>query len=1182
MENTTNSFGRKLFVFALMLAAIFALAFTGCEDPINSPTATLTGITAAYTGTAAVYPETPLDTLKAGLTVTANYSNKPSTTLAAADYTLSGTLTVGDSVITVTYQGKETTFTVNVSARHTAPGCECNGNAENCECGADCDCDPCVEPNNDITYSVTQDGGTDGTADTTGIVFTFSASVDSLSLTAADITVGGNAAKGANAVLSGTGTTRTLSPITVTHAGQATVSIAKTGIAAGTQHVTVYKANEAAPTLKGITAVYTPIAATVYPTTPLDDLKAGLTVTAQYSDDSDEETLSENEYDLSVSGNTLTVGPNTITVTYEGKETTFTVTVTAARADPGCECGGNAEDCDCADCECDPCAAPNNDITYTATRADGEDGVTTTTGITFTFSASVTGLTADHISVTSGNGSLTKGALSGSGTSWTLGVTVITPGNVTVAIDKTGIEAGPKDVTVYKAGQTAPTLTGISAVYTQGSTIIYPTTPLNDLKAGLTVTATYNTGAPQQVTAYSLSGTLSAGTSTITVTFEGKTTTFTVTVTVSEPGTPGLAYELINNGTAYCVRKGSVTGGAVVIPATYSGLPVTEIGSVDDYMGAFSYTSITSITIPASVTSIGNYAFSGCTSLTSVTFVEGSQLKTIGDYAFNHLDSLTSVTIPAGVTSIGFGAFAVCTSLTSVTFATDSQLETIGSYAFADCTSITSITIPVSVTEIGDNAFSYWTYSQTIYVELRSREADGAWSSNWHINCNANIIYGVASEIAITQQPNITEYFIGDQLSIYGLEVTATYSDGTTATAYITAAEITGFDSVTAGDKTLTVTYGGKTATFTVTVMDSIIEITQQPNKTVYRIGEQLDITGLEVTYNLREIVSVNLADITGFDSATAGDKTLTVTYNGKTATFTVTVLGNDILLVTNTTEWNAAITTISTGGNNQSYTVYVRGSISVAGSTYNTFGSVSGLTVTLKGDTLSLSSNGNLLRVGVNQTLIIDNGLTLQESVGWNNNDNSLVYITNNARLELKNGTISGNRNYYVTTSNNMYSRGGGVYVDSGGSFTMSGGTIIGNYAYIETTRNDGNNYAYGGGVYNAGTFTMTGGTISGNRAYANGSYNVSKYAYGGGIYNAGTFRIAAGTVYGTGESDLNNIVMGGGSFSNAQGAALYNAGTAQRGTFSIPGDITSEWNSSGTLSTTNDTISVVNGALQ
>jgi hypothetical protein len=126
-------------------------------------------------------------------------------------------------------------------------------------------------------------------------------------------------------------------------------------------------------------------------------------------------------------------------------------------------------------------------------------------------------------------------------------------------------------------------------------------------------------------------------------------------------GTPGLAYELINNGTAYSVSAGTATSGAVIIPASYNGKPVTEIGN-----DAFAEEDITSVTIPESVTSIGNWAFGVCTSLTSVTFAEGSQLTTIGEQAFFRT-SITSVTIPESVTSIGNLAFSQCENLTSIT-----------------------------------------------------------------------------------------------------------------------------------------------------------------------------------------------------------------------------------------------------------------------------------------------------------------------------------------------------------------------------------------------------------------------------------------------------------------------------------------------------------------------------------
>ena len=98
---------------------------------------------------------------------------------------------------------------------------------------------------------------------------------------------------------------------------------------------------------------------------------------------------------------------------------------------------------------------------------------------------------------------------------------------------------------------------------------------------------------------------------------------------------------------------------------------------------------MTSIEIPASVSYIGDGAFSGCSGLTSVTFEEKSKLKTIGTFVFEGCSSLTSVEIPDGVTSIGQGAFSGCSGLTTITI--PDSVTSIGKEAFSHCSSLTSI-----------------------------------------------------------------------------------------------------------------------------------------------------------------------------------------------------------------------------------------------------------------------------------------------------------------------------------------------------------------------------------------------------------------------------------------------------------------------------------------------------------
>ncbi|MEA5099277.1 MAG: leucine-rich repeat protein [Bacteroidales bacterium] len=135
-----------------------------------------------------------------------------------------------------------------------------------------------------------------------------------------------------------------------------------------------------------------------------------------------------------------------------------------------------------------------------------------------------------------------------------------------------------------------------------------------------------------------------------------------------------------------------------------SGLTSVTIGnsvtSIGDY--AFYYcVGLTSITIPNSVTSIGNWAFYYCLSLASITIP--NSVTSIGNYVFSDCSGLTSITIPNSVTSISICAFSGCSGLSSITI--PNSVTSIGSSAFDGCSGLSSITIPNSVTSIGDYAF---------------------------------------------------------------------------------------------------------------------------------------------------------------------------------------------------------------------------------------------------------------------------------------------------------------------------------------------------------------------------------------------------------------------------------------------------------------------------------------------
>ena len=241
--------------------------------------------------------------------------------------------------------------------------------------------------------------------------------------------------------------------------------------------------------------------------------------------------------------------------------------------------------------------------------------------------------------------------------------------------------------------------------------------------------------------------------------------------------TNGLEYTILSS-TDLTVSVSGYSGSSatVLIPETVSNgditYTVTRIAGGRSSTGAFANnTTLTSITIPSTITTIQNYAFYQCTALTeinfnatnmndlssgnnvfynagqdgagitvniganvtripaslfypysnsayapkivTVNFAEGSLCESIGNYAFQYCSSLTSITIPDSITSIGNSAFYNCTTLTSITI--PDSVTSIGSYVFYNCSSLTEITIPENVTSIGDYAFQYCSSLTDVY-----------------------------------------------------------------------------------------------------------------------------------------------------------------------------------------------------------------------------------------------------------------------------------------------------------------------------------------------------------------------------------------------------------------------------------------------------------------------------------
>jgi hypothetical protein len=176
-----------------------------------------------------------------------------------------------------------------------------------------------------------------------------------------------------------------------------------------------------------------------------------------------------------------------------------------------------------------------------------------------------------------------------------------------------------------------------------------------------------------------------------------------------------------NNG-AITITGYTGPGGAVTIPDTTNGYPVTTIGS-----GAFTYcTNLTSVTIPNSVTAIGDQAFFHCSRLTSVMFP--NSVTNIGDEAFTYCTNLISVTIPNSVTSIGNSAFYSCSSLTNVSIGTN--VANIGDGAFAYCARLTAITVDALNSVYSSMDGVLFNQGQSVLIQCPAGKAGGYTISN--------------------------------------------------------------------------------------------------------------------------------------------------------------------------------------------------------------------------------------------------------------------------------------------------------------------------------------------------------------------------------------------------------------------------------------------------------------------
>ena len=300
--------------------------------------------------------------------------------------------------------------------------------------------------------------------------------------------------------------------------------------------------------------------------------------------------------------------------------------------------------------------------------------------------------------------------------------------------------------------------------------------------------------------------------------------------------------------------------------------------------------ALTDVSLNEGLTSIGNYAFQNCAALEKIILPD--TVSSIGSYIFQKDEALKDVTLSSRLTTIPAYAFANCTALEALVI--PKGVTTIKDHAFYQDTALKTFTIPVSVSSIESNAFSYPT-STTVYGVAGSyAESYARWKEFIDITKNATGLALASGKDSMT----IPSYTAFTPTFVFTPEdctdvVVSLESDNTSIVTVQNGLSLYGRGYSGTANITAT-TSSGLTYTFPVTVSSQTgIEVTTLPNKTSYGIGEKKDLSGLVVcmVFSNGDREPVFSYNISGFTTKTAGEKTLTVTRDRYTTTFTIKVV---------------------------------------------------------------------------------------------------------------------------------------------------------------------------------------------------------------------------------------------------------------------------------------------------
>lgn len=973
---------------------------------------TVDSISAVFAqGSQVIYSSASLDSLKSSLTVTANYDD--GTSGVVTGYTLSGTLTEGTSVVTVTYEGKTTTFNVTVSHLVVLDSITAVYNQSDAVYVNT----PLDTLKQDLTVTANYDDGTHS------------------NVIGADYNLSGELSVGT-------------SIITVSYGGKTTTF--NVNVSTGTLEVT------------SIDAVYTQGATAVYAETPLNNLKENLVVTATYTGGTTS-IINANDYTLS---GTLVVGTSTITVTYEGETDTFDVLVSSAPELPVeyqqveylYKTTANSDTInteaqvvpatDAVEIEFEQTAHQssnnfacpfgdwwtniNNGIYCYITKA-GKAYVRCGKNVTIadelalnvkhTLSVYHDTVILDGTSIGEPDGTYASAS--------NHGMRVFTAGNNsgdTVMADSIGYIGKIYSFKIYRndillhdfvpcyrksdsktgmydlvaetfkassgstilAGPDAVTkvLSSISAVYTQGAQVVYPDTTLDTLKSNLVVTATYEDTTTETISAakYTLSGILATGTSTVTATYKNKTATFNVTV-VDRPTLTAIDATFTQGGmTVYPSTSLNSLKSNLVVTTTYSDSSTGTLGDNDYTLTGTLAVGTSTITVTyGSLTDIFDVTVSEEESIVlpleyqQVEYISNDvlastagrvQLSTkfntatdkmevdfmptsfssysstllgcpVGDYwndnskgCYSYITSSGEMTVRCGKNvKVAAASDAPLTALTANTrYILSVYHDTVlinglscgtpeGTYAITSQYPVWLLGTPNATTGQWQQnaAFMGRVYNYKIYTNdvlshnfipcyRKSDNAIGVYDvidetftagTGSHLGKGADINIRELSSITATYTQGAQQIFPNSSLDDLkaNLVVTANFEDGTSGIVGSNLYTLSG--TLTEGTSTITATYEGKTDTFDVTVstmpiLSSITATYTQGNSIIF------DSTPLN-NLKKRLVVVANYSNVgtteTLTDSdyilsgtLTAGTSTITASYSGQTDTFNVNV----------------------------------------------------------------------------------------------------------------------------------------------------------------------------------------------------------------------------------------------------------------------------------------------------